>query len=102
MQNLKSNCNLLVQKDWNRYKTYWMIFFHISNATRGFEPISYCATEHSSTCHCIRLSHNLLNVLVQIANKMGLQKNNLTNTSNIGSLYINIFHTLCNAKAFCT
>jgi hypothetical protein len=33
------------------------------------------ATEHSSTCHCIRLLHNLLNVLVQIANKLALQKN---------------------------
>jgi hypothetical protein len=32
------------------------------------------ASEHSSTCHCIRFLHNLLNVLVQIANKMGLQK----------------------------
>jgi hypothetical protein len=32
------------------------------------------ASEHSSTCHCIHLLHNLLNVLVQIANKMGLQK----------------------------
>jgi hypothetical protein len=35
------------------------------------------ATEHSSTCHCIRFLLNLLNVLVQIANKMGLQKKNL-------------------------
>jgi hypothetical protein len=35
------------------------------------------AAEHSSTCHCIHVYmflHNLLNVLVQIANKMGLQK----------------------------
>jgi hypothetical protein len=31
------------------------------------------ATEHSSTCHCIRFYTNLLYVLVQIANKMGLQ-----------------------------
>jgi hypothetical protein len=34
---------------------------------------NYClqrsATEHSSTCHCICCSHNLLDVLVQIANK---------------------------------
>jgi hypothetical protein len=29
---------------------------------------------HSSTCHCICLLHNLLNVLVQIANKMGFKK----------------------------
>jgi hypothetical protein len=28
---------------------------------------------HFSTCHCMFL-HNLLNVLVQTANKMGLQK----------------------------
>jgi hypothetical protein len=33
------------------------------------------ATEHSSTCHCVHCLHNLLNVLVQFANKMGLQKN---------------------------
>jgi hypothetical protein len=33
-------------------------------------------TEHSSTCYFIRWLHNLLNVLVQIANKMGLQKKN--------------------------
>jgi hypothetical protein len=31
-------------------------------------------TEHPSTCHCIRCLHNLLNVLAQIANKMGLKK----------------------------
>jgi hypothetical protein len=32
------------------------------------------ATEHWSTCQCIRCLHNLLNVLVQIANKMVLQR----------------------------
>jgi hypothetical protein len=26
--------------------------------------------KHSSTCHCIRFLHNLLNILAQIANKM--------------------------------
>jgi hypothetical protein len=33
------------------------------------------ASKHSSSiCHCIRSLHNLLNILVQIANKMRLQK----------------------------
>jgi hypothetical protein len=32
------------------------------------------AAEHSSTRHCICLLHNLRNVLVQIANKMGFKK----------------------------
>jgi hypothetical protein len=35
--------------------------------------IQKCATEHPSTCCFIRCLHNLLNVLVQIANKMRLQ-----------------------------
>jgi hypothetical protein len=33
--------------------------------------------EHSSTCHCVRILHNLLNVLEQIANKMGFKKINV-------------------------
>jgi hypothetical protein len=37
--------------------------------------VSIFTSEHSSSCHCIRFLHNLLYVLVQIANKMGLQKN---------------------------
>jgi hypothetical protein len=32
------------------------------------------ATNHSSPCHYIRPLHSLLNVLVQIANKMGFKK----------------------------
>jgi hypothetical protein len=31
-------------------------------------------SEHSSTCHCVRFLHNLLNVLVQIADEMRLLK----------------------------
>jgi hypothetical protein len=44
-------------------------------ATRGFEHIIYraSATERPSKCYFIRCLHNLRNVLVQIANKIGLQ-----------------------------
>jgi hypothetical protein len=43
----------------------------------GTYKLQRSATEHSSTCHCIRVYmflSNLLNVLVQISNKMGLQR----------------------------
>jgi hypothetical protein len=45
-------------------------------ATRGLEPISYRGVLVSTLLHAIvyMFLHNLLNVLVQIANKMGLQK----------------------------
>jgi hypothetical protein len=45
-------------------------------ATRGFEPISYSGVLASTLLHtAVYVSlHNLLNVLVHIANKMGLQK----------------------------
>jgi hypothetical protein len=43
-------------------------------ATRGLEPISYRAALLSI------LLHSLLNVLIQIANKMGLQKKENVNT----------------------
>jgi small-conductance mechanosensitive channel len=46
----------------------------------GFEPISYRGVLLGTLLHAIvhafiRLLHSLLNVLVQIANKMGLQIN---------------------------
>jgi hypothetical protein len=53
-------------------------FFRLLNGAFGTEActsLERSATEHSLTRHRIRLLHNLLNVLVQIANKMGLQKN---------------------------
>jgi hypothetical protein len=62
--------------------------FLFSNATRGLESISYTGALLSTLLHAIShrgallstllhvymFLHNLLNVLVQIANKMGLQK----------------------------
>jgi hypothetical protein len=45
------------------FKIHFSIF---AKATRGFEPI----------VHVYMFLHTLLNVLVQIANKMGLQKKN--------------------------
>jgi hypothetical protein len=52
-------------------------FVLLPKATRGFEPIIYRRVLLSTllTCHCIRCLHNLLNVLGQTANKLGLQKN---------------------------
>jgi hypothetical protein len=45
-------------------------------ATRGLEPISYRGALLSTLLHATVyvFLHDLLNVLVQIANKMGLQK----------------------------
>jgi ribosomal protein L32E len=45
-------------------------------ATRGLEPIGYRGALLSTLLHATvyMFLHNLLNVLVQIANKMGLQK----------------------------
>jgi ribosomal protein L32E len=45
-------------------------------ATRGLEPISYRGVLVSTLLHATvyMFLHNLLNVPVQIANKMGLQK----------------------------
>jgi hypothetical protein len=44
-------------------------------ATRCLEPISYRGAILSTLVHAtVYVTHNLLNVLVQIANKMGLQK----------------------------
>jgi hypothetical protein len=57
-------------------QTTIIYYYHHSKATRGLEHISYRGVLLStSTCHCKRFLHNLLNVLVQTANKMGLQKN---------------------------
>jgi hypothetical protein len=46
-----------------------------SKATRGFEPISYRGALLSTLLHATVYTflHNLLNVPVQIANKMGLK-----------------------------
>jgi hypothetical protein len=46
-----------------------------SKATEGLEPISYREVLVSTLLHATvyMFLHNLLNVLVQIANKMGLQ-----------------------------
>jgi hypothetical protein len=48
------------------------------NATRDLEPISYGEVLLSILLHAsvYMFLHNLLNVLVQIENKMGLQKKN--------------------------
>jgi hypothetical protein len=50
----------------------------IPKGTRGFEPISYRGAQLSTLLHATVyiFLHNLLNVLVHIANKMGLQKKN--------------------------
>jgi hypothetical protein len=47
-----------------------------AKATRGFEPISYRGVLVTTLLHAIVyvFLHNLLNVLVQIANKIGLPK----------------------------
>jgi hypothetical protein len=49
--------------------------FLFPKATRGLEPISYRGALLSTLLHgtVYMFLHNLLNVLVQIANKMGLQ-----------------------------
>jgi hypothetical protein len=46
-------------------------------ATRGLEPISYRGVLVSTLLHATVyvLLHNLINVLVQTANKMGFKKN---------------------------
>jgi hypothetical protein len=50
--------------------------FLFPKAIRGFEPISYRGALLSTLLHATvyMILHNLLNVLVQIANKMELQK----------------------------
>jgi hypothetical protein len=52
--------------------------FLFPKATRGFEPISYRGVLLSTLLRATvyMFLRNLLNVLVQIANKMGLTKNN--------------------------
>jgi hypothetical protein len=52
------------------------VFNFIPKATRGFEPISYRGALLSTLLHATvyMFLHSLLNVLVQIANKTGLQK----------------------------
>jgi hypothetical protein len=52
--------------------------FLFPKASRGFEPISYRGALLSTLLHATvyKFLHNLLNVLVQTANKMGLQKKN--------------------------
>jgi hypothetical protein len=49
----------------------------IPKATRGFEPVSYRGVLLSILLHATvyMFLHNLLNILVQIANKIELQKN---------------------------
>jgi hypothetical protein len=49
---------------------------HLSESRRGLEPISYIGALVSTLLHATVLMflHNLLNVLVQIASKMGLQQ----------------------------
>jgi hypothetical protein len=56
-------------------------------ATRGFEPISYRGVLASALLHATvnLFLHNLLNVLVQIANKMGLQKKTTSYSRDSGS-----------------
>jgi hypothetical protein len=53
---------------------YKILFF--PKATRGFEPISYRGVRVSTLLHVIVyvFLYNLLNVLVQIANKNGITK----------------------------
>jgi hypothetical protein len=59
--------------------TFWRIILGFPKATRGFEPISYRGALLSTLLHApvYMFLLNLLNVLVQIPNKMGLQKKNL-------------------------
>jgi hypothetical protein len=63
------------------YFVYWFLHFIKSNkATTGFVPIGYREALLSSLLQVnVYVAHNLLNVLVQIANKMGLH--NERNTS---------------------
>jgi hypothetical protein len=58
------------------YKSGLVCKFVFPKATRGFEPIGYRGALLSTLLHATvyKFIHNLLNVLVQIANKMGLQK----------------------------
>jgi hypothetical protein len=53
--------------------------FLFPKATRGLEPISYRGALLSTLLHAAVyvFLRNLLNVLVQIANKVGLQKENV-------------------------
>jgi hypothetical protein len=66
-----------------------MIYFKLLKPDHSFVYAPYyktlserlSATEHSSTSHCIHVYmflQKLLNVIVQIANKMGLQKKLMT------------------------
>jgi hypothetical protein len=52
--------------------------FLFPKATRGFEPISYSGALLSTLLHATvyMFLHNLLNVLVQMANKNGITKKN--------------------------
>jgi ribosomal protein L32E len=52
------------------------LFKLFPKATRGLEPISYRGVLVSTLLHANEyvFLHNLLNVLVQVANKMGFQK----------------------------
>jgi hypothetical protein len=43
---------------------------------------SYRGALLSTTCHCITLLHSFLNILVQIANKMGFKKKEVFNNKN--------------------
>jgi hypothetical protein len=83
-------------------------FAHIftnPKATRGLEPISYRGMLVSTLLHATvyMFLHNLLNVLVQIADKMGLQKNihkpftfffNLLSRNSHGWLILPLFRLL--------
>jgi hypothetical protein len=53
------------------------LYLSIPKATKGLEPISYSGAPLTTLLHATvyMFLHNLLNVIVQIANKMGLQKN---------------------------
>jgi hypothetical protein len=54
----------------------FFIFWEFPKATRGFEPISYRGALLNTLLNATvyMFLQNLLNVLVQTANKMGLQK----------------------------
>jgi hypothetical protein len=64
---------------WSAYQILSVIIAFVSPILKSHKRLwtyylQRSAPEHSSTCHCIHYLHKLLNVLVQIANKMGLQK----------------------------
>jgi hypothetical protein len=64
-------CGLVVRAPGYRMEMYCVSF----KATTGLVPIGYRGALLSSLLQVnVYVTHNLLNVLVQIANKMGLKK----------------------------